>query len=195
MEAASENVRENKQSFSFRPSGLKTCQYNHTIHRPFSSARVSSCSLRWTISMRRRSSQCAPCRLDVNCQQTQTVKAGDTYGHFLSSRPSFASEGFLICHLAQLPQTLIYMLPGAIICYKTKNLDKKQQRLQTNVLQPEWTARTVIILGVLLGMRSWTRVPLPQPPLLSVWTARCTSSSGKRIILPGHKNANFNTYF
>ena len=32
------------------------------IHRPFSSVRVSSCSLKFTMSMRRRSSQCAPCR-------------------------------------------------------------------------------------------------------------------------------------
>lgn len=48
----------------------KSVRCNLVVHRPFSSVRVSSCSLRWTISMRRRSSQCAPCWSDYDRQQT-----------------------------------------------------------------------------------------------------------------------------
>lgn len=52
----------------------KSARCNLVVHRPFSSVRVSSCSLRWTISMRRRSSQCAPCWSDYGRQQQQTFK-------------------------------------------------------------------------------------------------------------------------
>lgn len=48
----------------------KSVRCNLVVHRPFSSVRVSSCSRRWTISMRRRSSQCAPCWSDYDRQQT-----------------------------------------------------------------------------------------------------------------------------
>lgn len=62
----------------------KLAPYNGTIHRPFSSVRVSSCSLRWTISMRRRSSQCAPCRLRLQqSAHTLTLQAGDAYSKWL----------------------------------------------------------------------------------------------------------------
>lgn len=120
------------------------------IYWPFSSVRVSSCSLKWTISMRRRSSQCAPCRLQWNHQY------GDTFQQ--KSR-----------HLLIISQQLIREMFGAQpqSCHGNRHVNRHVTTRRS---------RTATVPVVLRTM-TWRLLPLPPPPLPSVLTARSTSSS------------------
>lgn len=108
---------------------------------------------------------------------------------FLFPLQSYVKLFFSINWMWVMSNTLFYR----VYVYFTNWILRETSLPQHSWSRDKWKPRAVIVPAVLLGMMSWTLVPHPPPPLLSVWTAHCTSSSGKRTILPGHTNANLNT--